>query len=217
LTSHESRLLPALAVLTVPIFLAFLPGRYLLMPKGIPILAGASLAISMLATGFFPASVLLRSVERYTALVILPLAMGVQVVLVAALLIDMAKPHSGFGGLTLLTTSVAIWANNIILFALAYWQLDRGGPTGRTTGSHGRADFTFPRGDPSDGVPTDWQPVFANYFYLAFNTATAFSPTDVLPLTPRAKMLMMTESFISLLTVVAIGARAINILGSGTR
>ena len=126
----------------------------------------------------------------------------------------MARAHSGVSGLTLLTSAIAIWSTNILVFAVAYWQLDRGGPYGRATGWTGRADFSFTRGDPSDGVPEDWQPVFADYLALGFNTSAAFSPTDVLPLTPRGKMLMMIQSAISLVTVVAVGSRAINILGS---
>lgn len=140
--------------------------------------------------------------------------MVLELVLLALLLRDMARSHPNISGLTLLTTSISIWTTNILIFALAYWQLDRGGPAGRALGWHGRTDFTFPRGDPSDGVPEDWQPVFADYLSLAFNTSAAFSPTDVLPLRPRAKMLMMTQSVISLITVIAVGARAINILGS---
>jgi hypothetical protein len=135
-------------------------------------------------------------------------------VLLAYLLRDMARVHSGISGLTLLTTSIAIWTENILVFALAYWQIDRGGPTGRVKGFRGRADFTFPIGNPSDGVPDDWRPVFADYLALAYNTSAAFSPTDVLPLTTRAKMMMTTQSIISLITVIAVGARAINILGS---
>jgi hypothetical protein len=185
------------------------------MPRGIPILAGAALAVAMLTAEFFPTNAWSQRVERYTATIVLPLALCVQVALLILLVIHMARPNSGITGLMLLATSIAVWVNNILIFALVYWQVDRGGPAGRMTGWHGRSDFTFPQGDPSDGVPADWQPIFADYLYLAFNTATAFSPTDVLPLTVRAKMLMMTESFISLVTVVAVGARAINILGTG--
>jgi len=213
-TRRESHIFPAVALLVLPAILALLPARLQIMPRGVPFLAGTALAITMLAAGFAPANALLARVERYAALIVLPFAACVELVLLALLLMNMAKAHSGISGLALLTTSIGIWSSNVVIFALAYWQLDRGGPWGRTTGWFGRADFSFPRGDPSEGVPADWKPIFADYLSLAFNTATAFSPTDVLPLTPRAKMLMMTESFISLITVVAVGARAINILGS---
>ena len=130
------------------------------------------------------------------------------------LLIEMASKDSHTSGLTLLTTSIAIWVTNVLVFALAYWLIDRGGPEGRESGWKGWADFSFTRGDPTEGMPVGWQPIFADYLALAFNTSSAFSPTDVLPLRPRAKVLMMVQSFISLITVIAVGARAINILGS---
>src|SRR5580700_725875 len=212
---RETRILPALAVLVLPAFLAALPGRYQLMPRGIPFATGVALAIPMLLAGFFPTNRFFVRLERLVAAIVIPLAACVEIALLALLFINMVKAHSQLSGITLLTTSIAIWINNIVIFALAYWQIDRGGPAGRSSGWQGRSDFTFPRGDPSDNFPEDWQPGFADYLALAFNTATAFSPTDVLPLRPRAKMLMMAESFISLVTVVAVGARAINILGSG--
>ncbi|HYL26814.1 MAG TPA: hypothetical protein VEW74_03205, partial [Candidatus Nitrosotalea sp.] len=93
-----------------------------------------------------------------------------------------------------------------------YWQLDRGGPTGRAAGWNGPADFHFPRGEPSERVADDWQPSFVDYLYLAFTTSTAFSPSEIYPLSSRAKILHIVQSLISLLTVVALAARAINIL-----
>lgn len=211
---HESRLFAAIAVLALPTIVALLPGRYQVMPKGVPFLVAALLAAPLLALEFAPASVFWRRAERLTVLIVLPFTMCVQLVLLALLLRDMASPHSSISGLTLLTTSIAIWATNVLVFSLTYWQLDRGGPTGRSSGWRGRADFTFPRGDPGDGVPADWQPIYADYLFLAFNTSAAFSPTDVLPLTARAKMFMMIQSVVALVTVIAVGARAINILGS---
>ena len=213
-TRPESRVFAALALLSLPSILTFLPGRYQLLPKPIPFVAAVALAIPMLAAGFTTANPLWTRLERWTAAIVLPFATCVELALLALLLRDMARAHSGISGLMLLTTSIAIWTTNILVFALAYWQVDRGGPVGRTTGWEGRADFSFPRGDPSDRVPADWRPIFADYLALAFNTSAAFSPTDVLPLTPRAKMMMVTQSVISLVTVIAVGARAINILGS---
>lgn len=213
-TRVESRIFPAFAVIALPVILALLPQRYQLLPRPVPFVAAAALSIPMLLAGFAPATALWRRVERYAAAIVLPFATVVELIMLGYLLRDMAQPHSGLSGLTLLTTSVGIWATNVLVFALAYWQLDRGGPAGRMRGWQGRSDFTFPRGDPQDRVPDDWQPVFADYLALAFNTSAAFSPTDVLPLTPRAKMLMTTQSVISLVTVIAVGARAINILGS---
>jgi hypothetical protein len=212
---REPRILPVIAVLMLPIFSAVLPGKYQLMPRGIPFATGLALAIPMVLAGFFPTNRTFVRLERLAAAIVIPFAVAVEIALLALLFINMVKAHSQLSGLTLLTTSIAIWINNIVIFALIYWQIDRGGPSGRSTGWNGRSDFTFPRGDPCDNFPEDWKPSFPDYLALAFNTATAFSPTDVLPLRGRAKMLMMVESFISLVTVVAVGARAINILGSG--
>lgn len=213
-TRRESPVFPAFVVLGLAGALSLLPGRYRLMPIGLPILAAVALVIPMVGAGFAPLDARWARIERYAAIIVLPLAECLQVVLLGILLRDMVRGHSGASGLALLTTSITIWATNLLIFALAYWLLDRGGPAGRATGWRGRADFTFPRGDPSDGFPDDWQPIFADYLALAFNTSAAFSPTDVLPLTPRAKMLMMVQSCISLVTVVTVAARAINILGS---
>jgi hypothetical protein len=210
----ESRIFPALAVVALPIILAFLPARYQLMPRGVPFVGAVALAITMFLAGFSSKKESAWRAERYVGAVVLPLTVLVNLIVLAFLLEDMASKHPGMSGLTLLTTSIGIWVSNILVFALAYWLTDRGGPEGRTTGWAGRSDFSFPRGDPSDNFPADWQPIFADYLALAFNTSAAFSPTDVLPLTPRAKMLMVLQSAISLVTVIAVGARAINILGS---
>jgi hypothetical protein len=210
----ESRVFPAIAVVALPIILDLLPSRYQVLPRGVPFVAAVALAIPMFLAGLSSKKEAAWRAERYVAAVVLPLTILLNLVMLALLLRDMASKHPGLSGLTLLTTSIGIWVTNILIFALVYWLIDRGGPEGRATGRKGRSDFTFPRGDPSDNFPANWQPIFADYLALAFNTSAAFSPTDVLPLTPRAKMLMVLQSAISLVTVIAVGARAINILGS---
>ena len=107
-----------------------------------------------------------------------------------------------------LVTSIALWLANVLYFALSYWQLDRGGPDGRAAGRKELADFSFA----AEERDASFQPAFADYLFDAFTTSTAFSPTDTLPLTRRAKMLMMVQSAISLVTLVVVAARAINIL-----
>jgi uncharacterized membrane protein len=78
-----------------------------------------------------------------------------------------------------------------------------------------RPDWLFPQeGASTDNVPPGWSPVFVDYLFLSYSTATAFSTTDVMPLTSRAKMMMMLESTISLMTIVVVASRAINILGN---
>lgn len=145
-------------------------------------------------------------IERVVLVVLVVLAIVVNVTALSRLVHAMLSSPSDIPPLTLLTSSVADWVANVILFALLYWLLDRGGPEGRSSDSYEPEDFTFTQGS----VPR--VPAFVDYLALAFNTSTAFSPTDTLPVTPRGKLLMMTQSAISLVTVVVVGARAINIL-----
>jgi uncharacterized membrane protein len=112
----------------------------------------------------------------------------------------------------LLMTGAAIWLTNVIVFTLWYWELDRGGPAARTHGRRPHPDFLFAQMDSPDLAPDDWEPTFVDYLYLSFTNATAFSPTDVLPLSRWAKLTMMLQSAISLMTVALVIARAVNIL-----
>jgi uncharacterized membrane protein len=105
---------------------------------------------------------------------------------------------------------VAIWVVNVLAFSLLYWQLDRGGPGARARGERVRPDWVFPQPAAAEDLPSDWRPLFLDYLYLGYNTATAFTPADVAPLTRRAKVLMMLESMISLLTTVVVLSRALN-------
>lgn len=112
----------------------------------------------------------------------------------------------------LLLSGGTIWLTNIIIFSLWFWDLDRGGPGARSEAVNQHPDFMFPQmGDP-DYAPEHWHPNFFDYLYTSFTNASAFSPTDVLPLTRWAKMLMLVQSLTSLLTVGLIIARAVNIL-----
>lgn len=114
---------------------------------------------------------------------------------------------------TLLLTGGAIWLTNIVIFALLYWELDRGGPAARAQGERDLPDFLFVQMQSPDLAPRHWEPAFFDYFYLSFTNSTAFSPTDVMPMTRWSKALMLAQSAVSLLTVVLVVARAVNILG----
>lgn len=104
----------------------------------------------------------------------------------------------------LLASAVSIWLTNILTFALVYWAIDGGGPEQRLRDPQGRRDFAFP-GDLA-------KPRYAEYLFLAFTAATAFSPADTIPLTTRVRMMMMVESTVSLMALAIIAARAINIM-----
>lgn len=128
--------------------------------------------------------------------------------LVHALLQGKAGESAG----PLLTTGSAIWLTNVIIFALWYWELDRGGPAARANAERDWPDFQFPQMDNPNLAPPHWEPTFFDYFYVSFTNATAFSPTDVMPLSRWAKMTMLTQSAISLVTVALVVARAVNVL-----
>ncbi len=122
--------------------------------------------------------------------------------------------HGTFHGTParLLLTGGAIWLTNVIVFGLLYWELDRGGPTARAVGTGHYPDFAFVQMQNPELAPPDWAAGFVDYFYLSFTNAAAFSPTDVLPLSRWAKLTMMLQSVVSLVTVALVVARAVNIL-----
>lgn len=119
---------------------------------------------------------------------------------------------------TLLQGAVGLWISNILVFALWYWRLDAGGPWRREKlQRHVTAAFLFPQfvmesEDRDEAKLDQWTPNFVDYLFIAFNTSTAFSPTDTAPLTRWAKALMMVQSVISLTIVALLAARAVNIL-----
>lgn len=117
----------------------------------------------------------------------------------------------------LLRSAVALWATNFLVFASWYWRLDAGGPHARhLRGNHNEGDFLFPQMtlSPRTGKPLqeNWNPGFVDYLFLAFNTSTAFSPTDSPVLSRWAKVAMMVQSTVSFATVALLAARAVNIL-----
>jgi hypothetical protein len=130
-----------------------------------------------------------------------------------ALLLRALLMGSTHNGRTLLLDALNIWATNVLVFALWYWELDRGGPSIDRRVPRNPSEFIFPHMTlPSGAVGADRSPGFIDYFFLSFTTSTAFSPTDTLPLTARMKLLMMLEGSISLLTLALVAARAVNIL-----
>jgi hypothetical protein len=137
------------------------------------------------------------------------LNLGSLIKVVAALL----GGHAGNNGRTLLFDAIDIWAINIIAFSLWYWDIDRGGPAARGIARKCVVDFLFPQMtmNRSEGEE-EWSPGFVDYLFVSYTNATAFSPTDTLPLTRRAKTLMMIQSGISLMTIALVAARAVNIL-----
>ncbi|MFE3260401.1 hypothetical protein ACFXPS_34285 [Nocardia sp. NPDC059091] len=112
----------------------------------------------------------------------------------------------------LLTSGGAVWLTNVLVFALWYWDFDRGGPAARAHARKPYPDFLWVQMQNPDLTDPEWEPQFPDYLYLSFTNATAFSPTDVMPMSRWAKTLMMIQSAISLITVSLVIARAVNVL-----
>ena len=156
------------------------------------------------------------SIMRMLSLVLaamLSLANGYSV---AALAVGITRGTTGQKAGPLLITGAVIWLTNVIAFALWYWEFDRGGPVARALNLKNRyPDFQYPQMVSPEMAPADWEPAFFDYFYLAFTNATAFSPTDVMPLSRWAKAAMTVQTVISIVTVALVVSRAVNIFPTG--
>jgi uncharacterized membrane protein len=115
-------------------------------------------------------------------------------------------------GRSLILTALIIYLTNIIIFALWYWEMDGGGPGARQQVKKHEQDFMFPQHQNEDFKHPDWMPTFVDYLYVSSTNAMAFSPTDTLPMSRRAKMLMLLQATVSIVVVALVAARAVNIL-----
>ena len=132
---------------------------------------------------------------------------------VASLAVGIVQGTMGQTAGPLLITGGAIWLTNVVVFALWYWEFDRGGPVARALGTERYPDFQFVQMTlPPEMVTPEWEPAFVDYLYLAFTNAAAFSPTDVMPLSRTAKIGMTVQSIISIVTIALVVSRAVNIL-----
>ena len=109
-------------------------------------------------------------------------------------------------------SGAVLWLTNVLVFAVWYWELDRGGPVQRFAHPDGPVDLLFPQMASPEFAHPGWRPGFADYLYMSLTNATAFSPTDTMPLTHTAKAVMGVQSVTALLTVALVVARAVNIL-----
>ena len=159
----------------------------------------------------------LRMNRESTVLRILGIAVAALVGLatawsVVSLVLGLVGGRFGDDAPALLLTGASILLTNVIAFALLFWEFDRGGPAARAAGREEHPDFLFAQMHVPDMADPEWEPTFVDYLYLAFTNSTAFSPTDTLPLSRWAKMTMLFESIVSLVTVVLVVARAVNVL-----
>ncbi len=133
---------------------------------------------------------------------------------VSAVLLIVRLPSGKTPATHLLRDGALIWGINILVFAIWYWELDCGGPHARHIKRYTSTDFLFPQMTMPDAEEKNWSPLFLDYLFQAFNTSAAFSPTDVMILSRKVKVLMMMQSLISLVVVAVLVSRAINTLGS---
>ncbi|NLH71698.1 MAG: hypothetical protein GX456_01435 [Verrucomicrobia bacterium] len=209
----ESRWLAGAAVVAVVVLVEILPGRISLYPAWVPYALGVAMIVPMVGAVLTAGKGLWEALERITTMLFFVTVVGGALALLLTLVQAMIHRASDVSGLELLASSIGVWVTNVLAFSLLYWQLDRGGPGARENLQKVKPDWQFPQTGCPDDVPAGWQPTFVDYLFLGYSTATAFSPTDALPLTSRAKLLMMLESTISLVTIVVVASRAINILG----
>jgi len=204
----ESRWQPALIIALVAIVLHVLPPRLRSVPLWVAYLAVGAMVAAMVAVslgGGRPRWLRLELIATVCFLILL----GVGMLRTLDDLVGTIVYHpSAIGAIPLLSSSVAVWLTNVLLFALVYWRIDRGGPEARANSVESEPDWLFPQMERKK----DWRPSFVDYLFLAFSTSTAFSPADTVPLTGRAKILMMAETSIGLVIIVVVAARAISVL-----
>jgi hypothetical protein len=214
----ESRVPPVAAVVTAAALYATMPSQFLAGSGGVitasrivvPVL---SLALLWpLALTIPRATRLERSVPRRTAALALIALMSVAIAVSILQLVHLLVNGHEVNGHDLLRAAIHMWCASVLVFALWFWQLDSGGPTARVQRSGASPDFLFTQQAAPDLGPEGWQPGFLDYLYLSFTNSTAFSPTDTMPLTRWAKMLMLVEAAASLLLLLMVAARAVNVL-----
>jgi uncharacterized membrane protein len=217
----EPRWHASLAVVAALALYVTLPSRLTVGPVWIfPVLVlGLLLPLSILA----PRRHGETAAQRAASIVLVALVNLFNVVSATALIVHLLYPPKGLAplsGAQLLIAGGQIWATNVLVFALWFWELDGGGPGrrahARLTSELRNADFLFPQmtlaGNKARCVDPVWKPLFLDYLYVSFTNALAFSPTDTMPLTRMAKTLMLVESAISFVTMAVVIARSINIL-----
>ncbi|GAA2086098.1 hypothetical protein GCM10009840_24430 [Pseudolysinimonas kribbensis] len=145
-------------------------------------------------------------------------------VALAQLIIQLIQAKHADGPLILLA-ALQVWVTNVIAFSVLYWELDRGGPVARRRDQRSelpRADFRFPQDEDHDAIDevragsssrSDWMPGYLDYLYFSATNSMAFSPTDTMPLSSRAKGLMLLESFTGFVILALVIARAVSLLG----
>jgi hypothetical protein len=212
----EVRWPATVAVVVAAASYAVLPGRLLLEPRWlIP-----AVELALLASLVTVNPTRLTRETRWSRIASLALATVIIAanVLSLVVLIHVLTTVRSISGRELLLSALQVWVTNMIAFALVYWELDRGGAVARLPSSAvstRRPDFLFPQDDPNVAKmvgPEPWMPEFVDYLFMSITNSTAFSPTDTLPLSARAKVLMSVEAIAAMITSLLVIARAVNVL-----
>ena len=211
-TEGEARW-PATAAVVVAIVLqSLVPGRLTLVHPVwlLPALEGLLLVALVVAN---PHRINRESqVIRVLSLILVAILSLANAFSVARLAVGLVQGTEGENAGPLLITGGAIWLTTVIIFGLWYWEFDRGGPVARADATRTYPDFQFVQMTSPQLAPPSWEPMFGDYLYLSFTNAAAFSPTDVMPMSRWAKMGMLIQSAVSIVTVALVVARAVNIL-----
>jgi len=211
----EPRWPVALTILAVLVLLTVLPDRIRLLPQWFGYIVGIVVSTPVVAIAAGATKGPWLRIERAAIFVFFLFMAWYAIADLTNLVGAIIERPKDVSGVQLLSSSLAVWVVNVLMFALLDWQIDRGGPEDRVNDAGKALDWLFPQETaPAGAIAAGWKPSFVDYLYLAYSTATAFSTTDVLPVTARAKLLMMLESAFSLMTIVVVASRAINILGT---
>lgn len=210
--SPEERRVPAvIAVVVAAALQVVLPDRLIVGLGPRWLLPALEVALGTVLVIAVPGRIQRESRQlRWLSLLLISLINVANVVSLAELVRDLLYSSTN-NGRVLVYASVPVWITNVIVFGLWYWELDRGGPAARLQPGHRRPDFLFPQMTAPAAAPA-WHPTFLDYLYTSFTNATAFSPTDTMPISAAAKLLMMVQSLASLLTVALVVSRAVNVL-----
>lgn len=219
----EHRLPPAIAILVAIVLYALLPEQLLLGPRLLIPFVEAVLLVVVLVTNPRRLNKETR-ISRTTSLIAIGVVLVTNIVALALLVHYLvSSPKSDANALLL--AALQVWATNVIAFGLLYWELDRGGPVSRSQRNRDelpQADFRFPQDEDAGNVvevaagsseKSDWMPTLVDYLYVSTTNSSAFSPTDTMPLSSRAKVLMGTQATAALLTSLLVIARAVGALG----
>jgi uncharacterized membrane protein len=210
-TEGEQRFPVTLVILVAIVLQIELPRRFALQPHFL--LPGLEIVLAAGLIAANPTRIDRESRMLRTASVTLIAAISAANIISALRLVyELLNHTAGDEAGPLLATGAAIWGTNVIAFGLWYWELDRGGPVSRARARKSYPDFLFVQMQSPELAPPDWEPTFLDYLYLSFTNATAFSPTDVMPMRRWAKMMMLVQSATSIVALVLVIARAVNIL-----